>query len=338
MLLIGLASMAIAGCASTAAPEPTQATLFPDDSPTTATTAPSTTTTSLAIGDFEQTVDRTLPTAADAPSGYVFSTVDLASEFGGFCDDSAPAADQWITAASGAINFEGDHFFRTDVEVYADARDAEAASAYQTDAIIECSGSVRTDTDTGEVVRITSSESTPYLLPGADVAASTNLRLATDTFAIDTVLIHARVGNVVLVAQGSDPATTAYFMDLLMARLLEEVDPVPVEPTAEPSIVAADETDVDGNAARLAELLPGLALGPEATEWFATADIATLQEVADIVCGRLAELPSAEETTLIYLDAFTDAERASLDAASGNQVMAAITAAYCPEIFEALVG
>ena len=330
--------MAVAGCASTAAPISTPSTLFPNDDSiaTTTNTADASTTPTEPVGNFEQVVARTLPSASDAPEGYLFSTVDLAAEYGGFCDGSAPAADQWITAAAGAADFEGDHFFRTDVEVYAEADDAEAAGAYQADAIIGCSGSVRTDDDTGEVVRIVSSDGGRYDLPGADEAAIKNLRLATDTFAINTVLIHARVDNVLLVAQGSDSATTAYFMDLLIARLLGEADPVYVEPTDDPSIVTVDESDVDGNAARLAELLPTLVLRPEANDWFATAEVATLQEVADIVCPRLSELPSGDDTVSIYLDAFTETERASLDTESGDQVMVAITAVYCPEVFEQL--
>lgn len=336
-LVIACASLAVVGCASTATPKSTPATLFPAADSTSTSTTTASSTPPEPVGNFEQTVARTLPTDSDAPDGYEFSTVDLATEYGGFCDGSAPATDQWITAAAGAVNFEGDHFFRTDVEVYAESDDAEAAGAYQADAIIECSGSVRTDDDTGEVVRIVSGDGGPYDLPGADEAAVKNLQLATDTFAIDTVLIHARVDNVLLVAQGSDSATTAYFMDLLIARLLDEPDPAFVAPADDPSIVTVDESDDDGNAALLAELLPTLVLRPEANDWLATADVATLQEVADIVCPRLAELQAGDDTMLIYLDAFTETERASLDNESGDQVMVAITAAYCPEVFEQLV-
>ena len=160
-------------------------------------------------------------------------------------------------------------------------------------------------------------------------------------------MLTVRVDDIVAVAGGTDPATTASLVELIAARAAGTTEPSVTGPRGFYEAVPADDLDNQLGEADPATLFRLAATGiprltPETEAWITTASDDRIEafgaQVCTIVEDAGPDVDSQDAALLGAWEALPIAERGLLDPGSFGQLAATALVVYCPEIALGLSG
>lgn len=291
-------------------------------------------TTTEPVLSFEEQVDLTILTAADAPTDSVFQSSTVNE--GQFCDGVDNVRTVHPGEATRVAEMEGpsNNFFLVQATAHSSVDAAHRAIEYANRLQTTCDGQ---PVEAGEDPQIYSlSVATEVDVAGAEEFSATVVATGGSGLALELLTIYARSGNVTVFSTGSHRATTEYNAELMIARLTGQPPPVKVEP--ESPAGAGFETEAATAVRAFVDSLGDQAT-PGIVQWLDAHPDEDLDALADRVCSAMRGSADRDEAArnLSELYESIDPElRDGLTADEFAELSGLAVALYCPEEAERL--
>ncbi len=245
--------------------------------------------------------------AADFGEGYVASPSPDGVEQ--LCEGVDRLAVALPAEESDLLQFDGPHFFFSNVSVYPTAAEAAAALDYLSDAYQRCNGGTRVGD--GETIQLSASAFSPAAILGSDRTVGLLLEQTTPAISLLVTAHLVSAGRMLFFVGGTDPSVVEEMSDILVSRTRLPAEPIQFAPAGSANVGPGYTDPIYYSFAEGPDQLRALPLSEGALRWLNESSLERVDQVASESCVLTQTLSIGDTNEAInaaLLQAFTEEE------------------------------